>query len=542
VRVVHSAMLWSRREETQRLLLYVALVLVSVIWQLRPYNDPDFFWHLKNGEWISQHRELPTQDPFNYTSGVVEPARQRFVLTSYWLSEVIYAAVDGLMGFPGTVALKFLVALPFLLVLLKLRRGDPVVHAALMLCFLLMFYRFYYLDRPQAFSFLFFAALLVLLEKERTRAAAPSRWRSFLPIPILMLFWANMHGGHTVGQVLIVTYVALEGVKFLHPALQPAGPERYRRLLIVGGAGLLASLANPNSYHVLQLALTQAQDANFAGNAELASSVLFYSKTRAPEIFIFWAALVLAAAYCLTTIAKPDITQIVLLAGTGYEGFSHMRFVPFFMIAALPAIGLLLSAEWVRRWTRPLLVVGAVVLVAYFSRGVFPSREFVSRALRVNGDSNPIAAADFVLANDLKGNLFNTYAWGGYLIWRLGPERKVYVDGRGINPKSMFDVKWVCLAVELPGSSEPYWKSVLRQNGVGYLIIPRPQRRADIISEDTSGFIKALLEDPEWFPVFADTTALVFVLNRPEHRDVIARHGLAKDRPLGWWLRADFPG
>ena len=45
---------------------------------------------------------------------------------------------------------------------------------------------------------------------------------------------------------------------------------------------------------------------------------------------------------------------------------------------------------------------------------------------------------------------------------------------------------------------------------------------------------QALLEDPEWFPVFADDTALVFVLNVPEHREVIAHHGLPRNRPLSW--------
>ena len=48
----------------------------------------------------------------------------------------------------------------------------------------------------------------------------------------------------------------------------------------------------------------------------------FFREMHQPLVFIFWGALALAAAYCLTTLAKPDITPIALLAGTGYRGFS----------------------------------------------------------------------------------------------------------------------------------------------------------------------------------------------------------------------------
>ena len=30
-------------------------------------NDPDYFWHLKAGEYIATHLALPIGDPFSYT-------------------------------------------------------------------------------------------------------------------------------------------------------------------------------------------------------------------------------------------------------------------------------------------------------------------------------------------------------------------------------------------------------------------------------------------------------------------------------------------
>jgi len=520
-----------RLETALRLLLYGAMIVVTAFFLLRPLNDPDFFWHLKSGEWIWQHRELPAQDPFNYTSTATEPAKQRFVLTAYWLSQVSYHMIHGLLGFPGIVALKFCIAALLVLALLKLRRGDPVVHASLVLAVLPLLFGLYPFDRPQAFSFLFFAVLLVLLEKERTSAAIRSGLWSLLPIPLLMLVWANSHGGHVAGQATLVLYIALEGVKFLHPALQPAGPRRYRRLLIAGSAGLAASLINPNSYHVFDIAQIP-MPAGFT-NFEYLSTVQFFRDMQQPLIVLFWGALALAAVSCVSTIARPDITWIVLLAGTGYQGFRHVRYVPFFMICAVLATGVSLSTERVRKWARFVAVAGSVVLVAYFCRNEIPTRERVRAALRVNEALYPVRAADFVLANDLGGNLYNTYIWGGYLIWRLGPGRQVFVDGRGTNWQSIFQSSAINEAFAGPAAPVPYWKNLLMRNGVGYLIIPRVTSRRGFSLEDTGRLTAALLKDPEWFPVFADDIALVFVLNTPEHRDVIARYAIPKERFLG---------
>ena len=163
------------------LLLYGAMVVVTVFLLLRPVNDPDFFWHLKTGDWIWQHRELPAQDPFNYTSRPGNEDGQRFILTSYWVSQVLYHVICDAWGLPGIVALKFLIALLFVVALIKLRRGDPLVHAALVLVSLPLFYRLFPFDRPQVFSFVFFAVLLYLLEKVRSRTTVPATRRPVSP-------------------------------------------------------------------------------------------------------------------------------------------------------------------------------------------------------------------------------------------------------------------------------------------------------------------------------------------------------------------------
>ena len=140
---------------------------------------------------------------------------------------------------------------------------------------------------------------------------------------MLMLLWANMHGGHLVGQITIVLYIVLEGIKFAHRALRPLPAQQFRRLLTVGIAGIVASCVNPNSYHAFGIALGPALGPaqNWTKNIEYYSTITFFHEMQQPLVIIFWGALVLAAVYCLSTLGKPDITLFALLAGTEYIGF-----------------------------------------------------------------------------------------------------------------------------------------------------------------------------------------------------------------------------
>jgi hypothetical protein len=58
----------------------------------------------------------------------------------------------------------------------------------------------------------------------------------------------------------------------------------------------------------------------------------------------------------------------------------------------------------------------------------------VSRVARdqssVEAEKFPSAAVEFLRAHDEADRVFNAYGWGGYLIWKLYPQRRVFIDGR----------------------------------------------------------------------------------------------------------------
>src|SRR5207244_3225730 len=75
-------------------------------------------------------------------------------------------------------------------------------------------------------------------------------------------------------------------------------------------------------------------------------------------------------------------------------------------------------------WAPPILAVTGLVA------GFVPVRFF---QLRVAQWNIPAGAADYILTHHLTGPIFNTYEQGGYLIWRVSPQTRVFIDGRSLS-------------------------------------------------------------------------------------------------------------
>ncbi|MBI5073860.1 MAG: hypothetical protein HZB62_01630 [Nitrospirae bacterium] len=345
-------------------------------------------------------------------------------------------------------------------------------------------------------------------------------------LSLLMAVWANMHGGYVLGQLIIVLFVLMESIKYLHPSLRPLRPEVFRKAVTAGACGIVFSLMNPNTYHALNQLLYADRDFAdiVANNLEFASSIERFSM-GGRDVLLYWLFCLLCLIGVIITRRRSDITQMAILASAGYFSFNAIRYIPLFMIAALPFIGNAFSRKRLLKYTRFFLICLTVFAAAYFA---WNERLNVFRITRGNWISNysmPVRAADFIFQNDMKGNMFNFSDWGGYLMWRLGPERKVFIDGRFLYPGTHAVERSVGAAVAIDYAGAPYWKSILNSYGVNYIIMP-----LFVEYGETYPLLFELVKDREWLPVFFSQKAIVFVRNSPENQKVIAEHAIQKDR------------
>jgi hypothetical protein len=167
----------------------------------RLLNDPDSYWHLVVGRWILEHRAFPTTDPFSFTmTGTHWIAKE-------WLSQILYAGAHALGSWSGMAILAAAaIALAFVLLMRFLTKELASLPAIGLAAMAFVIVAPHALARPHALALPVMVAFVGGLVRAVDRNRPPS-WRL---VP-LMLLWANLHGGFTLG-ILLTGAVALDAI------------------------------------------------------------------------------------------------------------------------------------------------------------------------------------------------------------------------------------------------------------------------------------------------------------------------------------------
>lgn len=209
---------------------------------------------------------------------------------------------------------------------------------------------------------------------------------------------------------------------------------------------------------------------------------------------------------------RPSATELVLFGSTAAAALVSNRHVSLFAVVTMPIISRCWSrivhrsgTDWLlaERNDRPrltpakrkanwaMLLVGVCSVLAWVVIRLQDNEPAIARVY-------PVSAVDYLEKSGLdRERGYNSYAWGGYLIWR---GIRVFVDGRA-------DVYGEFLSEYLKtlGLSED-WTSPLDRFGVGYVLIERTSPLA------------TLLTAARWRPVYSDGLARIFV--RQEGREI----------------------
>ncbi|MBB2204792.1 hypothetical protein [Gluconacetobacter takamatsuzukensis] len=373
-------------------------------------GDGDTFWHVASGNWILAHRAVPHVDPFSYTF-VGQP------WTAHeWLSEVLFAAAFDLAGWSGVLILTSLaVALTAILLAGVLARYMGVLATWLTTMVALGCVTPSLLARPHMLALPAMAAWTIALLRARARNTTPG-----LPVLVIMVVWANLHGSFALGLALTIAF-AVEAVADRPDArLRTAG--RW------GGFFLLAVLAarlTPNGWHGLLFPVELIRMPELARIAEW--QPINVARNPAPEVAL------LALVYIALTrrLSLPPI-RLLILMGLIHLCLHHVRNS---MVVGVIA-PLILAAPLGRALDGREGAEGA------FHKPGHPAREVVvliCALLLVTGgrllrpvtldDSNmtPISALNSLPAAVTARPVLNAYQFGGYLIFRgIRP----FVDGR----------------------------------------------------------------------------------------------------------------
>ena len=487
---------------SSRRLLVVVFMLVIFAAAARPIKDPDFYWHLKTGQYLMETRTIPGVDIFSFVKFGSE------WVTHEWMSELFMYSVFRVFGYLGLIVLfSGIITATFSVAYRRCKQVAPHPYIA---GFALILGAAATIPtwgvRPQMFSMLFASIFVIVLgdycRNVRTRAI-------WLLIPLTVL-WVNMHAGFAMGLALIVLTIAsllTDGLLLPKTSLKEQWP-RVRTLCFLLAACIGAVCLNPSgarmySYpfetltsHAMMQYIQEWKSPDFHEPMFQALALLFLAT---------FSALALSGKR-----ARPG--ELLVLVVTALATLRSSRNVPFFALVAIPLLAehswhWVINQPWGQWFTKPerretgsslslkialnilLLLITPLTVIAIRVGNSVANQQATEAALY------PAAAVDFIEKEKPPQPIFNEYVWGGYLIWRLHPEYRVNMDGRA-------DVYGDALVEEFLAvhDGEPKWREALDRQGIRTVLVKSDVPLASLLRQDIA-----------WQKVFEDNASVIFV-------------------------------
>jgi len=507
--------------------LFAAVLLFGLLaMTARNAVDPDLWWHLRTGQWIVESGHVPHSDSFSFT-------RAGHAWVSHeWLSEVVFYELWSYRFSRHGGALVLIVfsaiitTAGFMLLYLRCLSSGAKPHwAAALTVIAALASAPSWGVRPQMFTFTLTSLLLCLLD------AGEHRPRLLFWIPPLFLLWLNLHAGFALGPALLLAYGAgliLETAVGTTP-WQEARPLLLRVLLL-----LLACLAlvplNPSGAQLYRYPFDTLRSSGMRSLIAEWHSPDFHEWLYRPFLLV-WLLL-------LTVLARsrwrPNGRIVVPLILVSFAALDAVRHIPIFVLLAIPVIAAAhptsaSSAVSKRRPDssrfQPFFSGAVVVLIALFALVKWAS-------LAHNQDAREAAlfpqnAVAFLRASrhPHPQSLFVYYDWGGYAIWKLYPEYRVFADGRADlygddlqgddlhgddlhgndrHGNNQDDNDLLRQSIQTVVELRTGWRHVLDRWKVEAVLVP-----------PSSALAQALLLDPNWHAAFSDSKAIVLLRTAP---------------------------
>jgi hypothetical protein len=483
-----------------RLIVLTVSALLLAGWFASAVANPDTWWHLEAGRYIWQTRHLPSPDPFAFTTALAKPAYageemvRRFNLTHEWLAQTIFYLAWAAGGWAGLILLRaaMLTAFCGLAGLVAFHRTGGFYRALAAAITAAAIAGNFAADRPYLFTYLLLAVTIYILESAPKTAGSR---RVLWLLPPLFLFWANCHGGYFLGWVALAAYCL--------PALLRRGaepqPTGARTLWIVSALCIVVSGINPNGFRALEVTLVYR-------SSTLQSSLWEWQHPQLWPPDLFAAVLFATAAALLVSFRKVRLCDWILFAAFAAASLVAIRNT--ILMAWLGPVLIAAYLPFVPRMPRWGEFAAAALLLAGVAGEIVAGNAF---QLRAEEWLYPKGAADFLLAHRISGPIFNTYEHGGYLMWRLWPREKVFIDGRALSDALFHDYQRMLYA--LPADAEKSGLQLLDGYGIQTIVVNG--------FEYASGAIYMLpvsLSDPrqtDWKLVYQDAQAMVFLRHPP---------------------------
>ena len=397
--------------------LYAFLIAITSLYYLLNakilLGHYDLGWHLAAGDLIRAQGKIPTQDPWSFTAGT-----SQWVNLS-WLWDVLASAIFQQAHFGGLVLLVLACggAITGMLAAICRRSGGSYIAVCVAVLIAALLYPAF-----AAFPNIYLAAspnMATMLFAVIFYGACLARTRYIYLLPVLMLLWANLHGGFLIGIFIPGIFGAVALLRRDWAAVKSYG--------LVAAACVIASLFNPLGWHIYRAATTTV--GNFV-QAYITEWWPYYRNITLPG---FIPAMLYIAIFAMLELRGrrqgqrrcPLEARLLswLFLALGFYQFRYMAF--FFLFSAVP-LSLHLTALLTQKrdiakplWIAALIASCALPLIFLEMKPAFALAPLLSQQDATN-----------LQKHEPHARLLNHWNLGGDLIFYTRGAIPIFVDGR----------------------------------------------------------------------------------------------------------------
>lgn len=406
-----------------RIVFGLLMVLVWIVFLIGrreiTLTEPDLLWHIKTGEWMWQHGQVPTTDSFSHSfAGKPWIAKE-------WLSQILFYAAYTATGWNGVMLLALAaVGAGIGALYWILSKELSPIQAAFLSLVAVMLASPTFTVRPHLLTLVLLVVWTYQLFAASRRLSAPHfGWL------LVLVLWANLHAAFTMG-FLIALFAFLD---FLERA-RLTRKDMLVKWLVFLALCPIVSFIHPYLWKAMFATLT------VVGPNEAVPLINEWQPFNAQEFVVHEVALLAMVFGAMVTGFRLGFAKSLLIVALLHLFFTHVRFA-YFLFPVLP---ILLAPELARQFPKlsaaywgaqPRDVLERLAssrfrpVVAIFLAGFVLAaglQAFVLRTAPPEATSATRAIA-YLKSLGITGNVFNHYNFGGTLIFN---DIKSFVDGR----------------------------------------------------------------------------------------------------------------
>jgi len=501
----------------ENLLNRINLILVAIVaWVIgmKKLIEPDMWWYIRTGEWITKNEGVPKEDVFSFTFSGVEWINVK------WLYELVVYGFAQIGGPEFTSIFQSIIGVTLVLVLYGIykliseRKNLALWTIISLITLFICSYRM--TGRPETISHLFsLLVVFVFLKSKKCNIKAIYFW-----VPIQLL-WVNFHEAYATGIVIMGAFVFGDIVK--NKLQQKALFDK--QLIIAFASSIAAVVINPRGFSMLLHPFEifgQLSDNKFT--AELFSwNTSFYWDQWEAWAFVMVFGLALISLF-LGKIKNPidnfkqNIYQFepgyyFVLILFAYLGLTAYRNIPFFVLLASPLLVVGIQKVLTFDKIKGYLALGSI-LISCFAWWLIVSNTFYQNTgsrnlygLEVDPTFNPIGMTEELEKLDYGQAHFSDYLSSSYPLWKI-TDYQSFIDLRDLDvfPKSFFE--------EVLSATQSFevFEKMDELNNFQFAYLKR---------SDFPTLLSGLQQSPNWKMVYADPVAVLFTKTEDiTHQDI----------------------